>query len=223
MTKKTTNTSMHIDNFHLVKKLSEDYQKAFYRLYDYLAEDHRKSDMDKSIVANIALEQCFEGMKKEKKPLLVIPKDLKEYVAKYTKGPIYKDMKRKLRDQDYEKMQMASIWLVFTMTIVLIVFKNILMQDFFVNYWIDLFVGVVASVFAYQNFKIKKRLIVRYNFGKIYYRIDAITLGACIFIKLISPSNADLSYLLLVLSFFITKKKMKPQFEAVIEPKKVIE
>lgn len=223
MANKKTDTAIHIDNMHLVKKLSSDYQREFYRLYDYLIDEHRKSEMDKSIVANIALEQCFEGMKKEKKPLLVIPKDLKEYVSKYSKGPIYKDMKRKLRDQDYEKMQMASIWLVFTMTIVLIVFKNILMYDFFVNYWVDLLVGVVAIVFAYQNFKIKKRLIQRYNFGKLYFRIDAITLGACIFIKLISPTNADLSYFILVLSFFITKKKMKPQFESVIEPKKVIE
>lgn len=223
MAKKQTNTTAHIDNLHLVKKLTSEYQTAFYRLLDYLYDDHRKSELDKSVVANIALEQCFEGMKKEKKPLLVIPKDLKEYVSKYSKGPIFKDMKRKLRDQDYEKMQMSSIWLVFTLTIVLIVFKNILMYDFFVNYWIDLFVGVVASVFAYQNFKIKKRLIQRYDFGKLYFRIDAITLGACIFIKLISPTNADLSYFILVISFFITKKKMKPQFEAVIEPKKVIE
>ena len=39
---------------------------------------------------------------------------------------------------------------------------------------------------------------------------------ACVFIKLVSPSNFDITYLLLVISFFITKKKIKPQFEAVI-------
>ena len=73
---------LHIDNLYLVKKLDEDYQKAFYRLYDYLLEDTKKSDLDKSIIANIALEQCMEGMKAQKKPQLVIPRDLKDYVAK---------------------------------------------------------------------------------------------------------------------------------------------
>lgn len=104
---------LHIDNLYLVKKLDEDYQKAFYRLYDYLLEDTKKSDLDKSIIANIALEQCMEGMKAQKKPQLVIPRDLKDYVAKYSKGPVYKEMKKKLRNQDYEKLQIGSIWMVF--------------------------------------------------------------------------------------------------------------
>lgn len=36
-------------------------RKPFIRLYDYLLEDTKKSDLDKSIIANIALEQCMEG------------------------------------------------------------------------------------------------------------------------------------------------------------------
>ena len=42
------------------------------------------------------------------------------------------------------------------------------------------------------------------------------SLIACVFIKVISPGNFDITYLILVITFFITKKKIKPQFEAVI-------
>ena len=86
----------------------------------------QKSDLDKSIIANIALEQCMEGMKAQKKPQLVIPRDLKDYVAKYSKGPVYKEMKKKLRNQDYEKLQIGSIWMVFAIAMVLFFLKNLL-------------------------------------------------------------------------------------------------
>ena len=207
---------LHIDNLYLVKKLDEDYQKAFYRLYDYLLEDTKKSDLDKSIIANIALEQCMEGMKAQKKPQLVIPRDLKDYVAKYSKGPVYKEMKKKLRNQDYEKLQVGSIWMVFAIAMVLFFLKNLLTKDYLANYAIDAIVACIAGAIAFQNFKIKRRIIRRYQFGSFYMRVDAATILACVFIKLVSPSNFDITYLLLVISFFITKKKIKPQFEAVI-------
>ena len=210
---------LHIDNLYLVKKLDEDYQKAFYRLYDYLLEDTKKSDLDKSIIANIALEQCMEGMKAQKKPQLVIPRDLKDYVAKYSKGPVYKEMKKKLRNQDYEKMQISSIWYVFSLCIVLFFFKNLMDQKFIVNYLVDVIVACIAGGIAMKNFLIRKRIVKRYQFGSFYMRMDIIAIVACVFIKIVTPAayaNFDITYLLLVISFFIMKRKIKPQFEAVI-------
>ena len=211
-----TKTDLHVDNIHLLKQLDENYKQAFNRLYDYLLADTRRNDFDKSIVLNIALQQCLEGMKDQKKAQLVIPRDLKEYVSKYTKGPVYKEMKKELRNQDYEKIVIGGIWMVTAMAIALFVLKNIIMQEYLVNYWVDSLVGVVAGVIAYRNFQIKRRIINRYQFGSLYIRIDLVTIASCVFIKLISPSNFDITYLLLVLSFIITKRKIKPQFEEVI-------
>lgn len=206
---------IHIDNLHLTKKLNPEYQTAFQRIYEYLL-DSKLSAWDISIVANIAMQQCLEGMQANKKATMVIPKDLKDYVQKYSKGPVYKEMKKKLRDMDYEKLQIGNIWMVFAICIVLFFLKNLMMQKFLVNYIVDVVVACIAGGIAMQNFLIKRRIIQRYQFGDYYLKIDIAALVACIFIKIISPSNFDITYLILVISFFITKKKIKGQFEAVI-------
>ena len=205
----------HIDNLYQLKKLDQEYMHAFDRVYDQLMHS-KKSDADINIIANIALKQCLDGMSAGKKATMVIPKDSKEYINKYAKGPVFKEMKKKIRDQDFEKFQIGSIWSVFALCIVLFFFKNLLMQEFLVNYIVDVVVACIAGGIALQNFLSKRRIIRRYEFGNFYTQLDIATLVACVFIKVISPGNFDITYLILVISFFIAKKKIKPQFEAVI-------
>lgn len=224
MDKQNKNTkTIHIDNLHLIKKMDSEYSEVFHKVYDYVIEERKKSDLDKNILINIALEQCLEGMEKKKKPSLIFPRDLKEFVSKYSKGPIYKDMKRKIRNQDYEKFTISSIWVVFLECMVLFFFKNLIVSEFsgdahyLVNYWVDLGVASVAGLLVFQNYRVKHRIILRYGFGKFYFRMDLIALLLCVVVKLVVKSNVDITYLLLVAAFFVTKKKIKPQFEQVIE------
>ena len=201
-----------------MKKLDEYYHKEFMRFYDYVLHSNT-SDADINIIVNTALEQCLEGMKNRKKATLVIPRDLKEYTTKLSRGNVYKDMKRKIRNQDYEKMQISSIWYVFSLCIVLFFFKNLMDQKFIVNYLVDVIVACIAGGIAMKNFLIRKRIVKRYQFGSFYMRMDIIAIVACVFIKIVTPAayaNFDITYLLLVISFFIMKRKIKPQFEAVI-------
>ena len=218
MKKQTNKKKIHIDNLYLMKKLDTAYLNEFNRFYDYIL-DSRYTVQDMNIMVNIALDQCLEGMKFHKKPTVVIPKDLKEYTKKISRGKEYKDMKKKIRNQDYEKMQISSIWYVFTVCIVLFFFKNLLDKNYLVNYLVDAIVGCIAGGFAMKNFMIRRRIINRYQFGSFYIRLDIITLVICLFIKLLTPknlSNFDITYLLLVISFFVMKKKIKTQFEKVI-------
>lgn len=201
-----------------MKKLDEDYLKEFDRFYDY-ALHCNKSDADINIIVNVALEQCLEGMKNQKKAALIIPRDLKEYTTKISRGNVYKEMKRKIRNQDYEKMQISSIWYVFSLCIVLFFFKNLLEQNFTVNYVVDVIVACIAGGIAMKNFLIRRRIVKRYQFGSFYMRMDIATIAACVFIKIVTPAqyaNFDITYLLLVISFFTMKHKIKPQFEALI-------
>lgn len=206
---------IHIDNMYLIKKFDEDYHRAFERFYDYVL-DLKKSDADKNIIINIGIQRCLDGMKANKKASMVIPKDLKDFCAKLSKGPVYKDMKTKMRNQDYEKLHIASIWMVFSLCLVLFFLRNLMNQDYTINYIVDVIVGCVAGAIAFQNFMIKRRIIKRYQFDSFYIRLDVITLIACIFVKIISKSNFDITYLLLVISFFVMKKKIKADFEKVI-------
>lgn len=205
----------HVDNLYLMKQLDGDYLDGFNRVYDYLMKSD-KAVYDRNIIANIALDQCLEGKKSGKKASLIIPKDVKDYVSKYSKGTVYKEMKKKLRNQDYEKYSISSIWLVFTLCIVLFFLKNLMMQEFLINYAVDVVVACLAGGFALQNYLIKRRIINRYHFGSFYTRIDVITLIACVFVKLISTSNFDITYLMLVIAFFVSKRKIKVQFEEVV-------
>ena len=218
MKNQSSQKKIHIDNLYLMKKLDEDYHKELMRFYDYVLHSNT-SDADINIIVNTALEQCLEGMKNRKKATLVIPRDLKEYTTKLSRGTVYKDMKRKIRNQDYEKMQISSIWYVFSLCIVLFFFKNLMDQKFIVNYLVDVIVACVAGGIAMKNFLIRKRIVKRYQFGSFYMRMDIIAIVACVFIKIVTPAayaNFDITYLLLVISFFIMKRKIKPQFEAVI-------
>ncbi len=218
MKNQSSQKKIHIDNLYLMKKLDEDYHKEFMRFYHYVLHSNT-SDADINIIVNTALEQCLEGMKNRKKATLVIPRDLKEYTTKLSRGNVYKDMKRKIRNQDYEKMQISSIWYVFSLCIVLFFFKNLMDQKFIVNYLVDVIVACVAGGIAMKNFLIRKRIVKRYQFGSFYMRMDIIAIVACVFIKIVTPAayaNFDITYLLLVISFFIMKRKIKPQFEAVI-------
>ena len=218
MKNQSSQKKIHIDNLYLMKKLDEDYHKEIMRFYDYVLHSNT-SDADINIIVNTALEQCLEGMKNRKKATLVIPRDLKEYTTKLSRGNVYKDMKRKIRNQDYEKMQISSIWYVFSLCIVLFFFKNLMDQKFIVNYLVDVIVACVAGGIAMKNFLIRKRIVKRYQFGSFYMRMDIIAIVACVFIKIVTPAayaNFDITYLLLVISFFIMKRKIKPQFEAVI-------
>ena len=218
MKNQSSQKKIHIDNLYLMKKLDEDYHKEFMRFYDYVLHSNT-SDADINIIVNTALEQWLEGMNNRKKATLVIPRDLKEYTTKLSRGNVYKDMKRKIRNQDYEKMQISSIWYVFSLCIVLFFFKNLMDQKFIVNYLVDVIVACIAGGIAMKNFLIRKRIVKRYQFGSFYMRMDIIAIVACVFIKIVTPAayaNFDITYLLLVISFFIMKRKIKPQFEAVI-------
>lgn len=206
---------LHIDNIYLIKRFDDEYQHAFQRFYDYVL-DSKKSETDINILVNIVMERCLDGMTTDKRANVVIPKDLKEFVSRISRGSIYKEMKKKIRNQDYEKLHIASIWVVFGICIVLFFLKNLMLHTFAVNEFVDTIVACIVGGLAFQNFMIKRRIIKRYQFGNFFMQLDAGTLIACIFVKVISESNFDVSYLMLVISFFITKKRIKPQFEQVI-------
>lgn len=215
---KKQDKKIHIDNLYLTKQFNEEYQNEFDRFYNYVLSS-KKDNYKVNILVNITIDKCLDGMKQNKKASLVIPKNLKEYTDKISRGKEYRDMKKKIRNQDYEKFQISSIWYVFTLCIVLFFFKNLIDNNYFINYAVDAIVACIAGAFALRNYLIRRRIINRYQFGSFYVRLDVITLVLCIFIKIITPkeySNFDISYLLLVISFFVIKKKIKPQFENVI-------
>ncbi len=208
---------IHIDNLYLTKKLSPEYQEFFNDVLNKITSTNSLTDFEKSAAANYALEQCFDAMKEGKTIKEAFPQPVKDYAAKFSKRSVLQSMRKKLCQQDYEKVIIASIWVVFTLSMVLFFLNNLVTGKYLINYWLDALIGCVAGAIAFQNYRIKHRIIKRYNFKSIYKYLDIVTILMCVFIKIISKSNFDITYLLLVISFFVTKKNITPEFEAMLK------
>ena len=181
--KKKPGRKVHIDNLHLVKKLEPAYTEAFFDFEEVLLREPIE-DEKINIIANIAIEQLQEGMAKKKKPSLIISKEkhYQTYITKMSKGQAFSQMREKLLRQNYEKMTISGIWLVFSVCILLLFFKNLLTEHYLINFSVDL-------------------------------AIDIVTLVLCIIVKLLVSGNFDVSYLLLVIAYFVTKRRYRKELE----------
>lgn len=206
---------IYIDNLYLTKKLTPEYKEFFNDILNKISNMNSLTDLEKSSAVNYALEQCLNAIKDGKTLKEAFPDA--DYVKKITKKSVLQSMKKKLCQQDYEKVIISSIWIVFTLSMVLFFLNNLVTGKYLINYWLDALIGCVAGAIAFQNYRIKHRIIKRYNFRSIYKYIDIVTVLACVFIKIISKSNFDITYLLLVISFFVTKKNITPEFEVMLK------
>ena len=206
---------IYIDNLYLTKKLTPEYQDFFNDILNKISNINSLTDLEKSAAVNYALEQCLNAIKDGKTVKEAFPDN--DYLKKFTKKSVLQSVKKKLCQQDYEKVIISSIWIVFTLSMLLFFLNNLITGKYLVNYWLDALIGCVAGAIAFQNYRIKHRIIKRYNFKSIYKYLDIVTVLACVFIKIISKSNFDITYLLLVISFFVTKKNITPEFEVMLK------
>ena len=200
-----------------LKHLDADYQQVFMKAVYLITSDERKSRIDQDAAIHLILQECQNGMKQKKKAMQVFGNHVDDYIVKISRGPRFKQMRKQLRNQDYEKFIISSIWILFSLSIILFFFKNLLMNQFLIHYIVDVAIACIAGGLAIGNVSVKYRVLKKYGFERFVMKVDVVALISCIFIKVISPSNFDVTYLLLVIAFFITKRKVKPQFEKVLE------
>lgn len=208
--RKKRTKKVHIDNLHLVKRLEPEYMQAFFDFEEVLV----KEAMDEAkinVIANLAIEQLQEGMAKKKKPSLIINKEkhYQTYIAKMSRGAMFQQMKEKLKQQDYEKLTISGIWLVFSVCLLLLFFKNLITETYLINFSIDLIAAAVAAVLAVRNYQVRWHIIKRSEKKSFYLGMDIITLALCVVVKVFAQGNFDVSYLLLVISYFVSKQRYR--------------
>lgn len=173
-----------------------------------------KEAMDEAkinVIANLAIEQLQEGMAKKKKPSLIINKEkhYQTYIAKMSRGAMFQQMKEKLKQQDYEKLTISGIWLVFSVCLLLLFFKNLITETYLINFSIDLIAAAVAAVLAVRNYQVRWHIIKQSEKKSFYLGMDIITLALCVVVKVFAQGNFDVSYLLLVISYFVSKQRYR--------------
>lgn len=202
--------SLYVDHIHLLKKMDMKYQDAFDKFYKVLLKEN-KDDYTKSMIANVAIEQLTQASVKNQDPNITIPSDrqYRSYLKSIEKSKDFLKMKEDIKKQDHEKITISGIWLVFSISLVLMFFKCLITQKYMISFNVDLVFAIIAFVLAFQNYRVRSRIIQRYQLQKFFYLYDIICLTCCIISKMIVPGNFDVSYLILVINYFITKKKMK--------------
>lgn len=208
--RKKRTKKVHIDNLHLVKRLEPEYMQAFFDFEEVLVKE--AMDEEKiNVIANLAIEQLQEGMAKKKKPSLIINKEkhYQTYIAKMSRGAMFQQMKEKLKQQDYEKLTISGIWLVFSVCLLLLFFKNLITETYLINFSIDLIAAAVAAVLAVRNYQVRWHIIKQSEKKSFYLGMDIITLALCVVVKVFAQGNFDVSYLLLVISYFVSKQRYR--------------
>lgn len=206
----------YVDNHYRKQKLPIEYQECYDAFLNYLLNEKTDS-LDIHVYASIALNDLEAAYEKQKKASEVIPANFNSYLKQIRKGKLYIKEKEKIRDRDYEKFSVASIWEVFTWFVVLLFFNNWINETYLIDFSVDVLIAIVALFIATKNFSIKMRIIKKYNFSQFVIRLDVMTILLCFAIKLLVRTNFDVTFLILVISYLITKRKIKPQFEELVK------
>lgn len=193
------------DNELRVGKLSYRQKESYQKLIKYL-ETHEKDNIN--LYSAVALTTLEKGR--------TIPKDYAKYVAHIKDSEQLKAEMRKIRDRDYEKYSIANLWGVFTILMVLLFFKSWLTNQYLINYSLDILIAIVAFILSVRSFITKYRLIDKYHFTKGFFYLDLSIVVICFIIKFFVKTNLDITFLLLVATYFISQRGMKKLFKNVV-------
>lgn len=209
--KRKENFDLYNENNNQAKLLDLEYREVYDSFLNYLLK-HNKDTFEANLLASLALDKLIDASEKGIKADSVLLKDYSKEKAKLKKSKNMKEMQEKILQRDYEKYTVSNIWSVFTFFIVLLFMKNLLMQDYLLNYSIDILVAILALFVALRCEFIKYKIVNRYQLSKRYLIMDAVAFILCLLVKVISKTNFDITFAILVLEYFFTQKAIKKEF-----------
>lgn len=209
--KRKENFDLYNENNSQAKLLDLEYREVYDSFLNYLLKNN-KDTFEANLLASLALDKLIDASEKGIKADSVLLKDYSKEKAKLKKSKNMKEMQEKILQRDYEKYTVSNIWSVFTFFIVLLFMKNLLMQDYLLNYSIDILVAILALFVALRCEFIKYKIVNRYQLSKRYLIMDAVAFILCLLVKVISKTNFDITFAILVLEYFFTQKAIKKEF-----------
>lgn len=120
-----------------------------------------------------------------------------------------KQKNKQNREKDNEKIVMSGLSIVMFQTLFIYFLWSVINNKFLVNFSIDAIVGVLSLVLLVRNLKIKYEVVKRYSQINSFLAFDLIGFIVCILIKLLMESPFDFSLPILLVIYYITKKKFQ--------------
>lgn len=197
--------------------LQAAYRDTYDQLINYLLK-HEKDDHRLKFIAEYMTDDLLEAQEKGIAVKARVGSDYKAYIKKIEKRINFRQEEKKQRDIDYEKYTISSIWLVLMMFIALLFIRNWITEEYIISFAVDGLIGAVAIYFGIANFFTKYRVVKRYRFPDMLIYLDIIVFILCLVVKFTMPAeygNFDITFLILVCSYLIPKKRIRYLFENV--------
>lgn len=111
--------------------------------------------------------------------------------------------------RELDKYRISFMITTICMTLVLFFAKAVWEGEYFINFSVDAIVGVVALVVAVSQYRIKYSVISRFAGIRDYLLMDVLSIAVCLLLKTWLPANLDFSLFVLLLNYFLQKKRFE--------------
>lgn len=120
-----------------------------------------------------------------------------------------KKIQHKNFEEDKGKFIMSGLTIVMMATLVIYFIGAMIRKDYLVSFSIDLIVAAIALAMLLRNLVIKYKILKNYGSVNDFALLDFFSILLCIMIKIAFKIPFDLSLPILVMSYFISKKKFE--------------
>lgn len=210
----------NLEIFYETKQQAKPLLEAYYKQFDRYAGYLEKQESD-SVTYNMYLCACIEGLleaqNKQNTNAIVMQQNLKPYIKNLEKQLDMKTLYKQRATLDYEKFIGASFWEVFMAFVVVQFFQNFLTGNYLLSFSIDIAIAILCFYVMLYQFRQKLRILQRYHMNQSVLFVDGVAFGFSLFVKVIAPTPFDVSFLFLVIAYFVNKKKVTPLFENISE------
>ena len=144
-------------------------------------------------------------------------KKIDRLYRQFSKSSSFKKHAEKMVCRDDEKLKIGNMMLVMSVTLTLFFLKAVLFSSYVVNFSVDAIVGCLAFVFSFINVRTKYRTLKRYNLVRDFIYLDGLSLLLCILFKMFFPVQVDFSLIILLVDYYLCKKRFKEKAFKMLE------
>lgn len=138
---------------------------------------------------------------------LSISKDVGKDIRSWEKSNAYKKVKERIKEEDYTKFNIASIFSMMSFCMILMFMKAVIIQSFVISFSVDAIVACVCLYLLIRNYMVRYRLYSIYTEDTQYLKLDVTAAIFCVLMKILVPSYIDLTIFMMIVLYVITVRK----------------
>ena len=197
---------LYFENSVKVKSLNDDYFKSYQEIEKALFKK-QKDVLKTNVLLSEILDQMKDFQEKGKSVSQMLSKGSQAFIDQVDRKINYKEKINQLKQRDSNKYEMSGILLTMCIYIVLLFVKELVGNNYLINYYIDLLVAVIMLVISVKQLLNQRQLIKRYHVSFQPFMIEIIGIVISLLISILFYNSPfDITFVILVIAFFTSKK-----------------